>query len=536
MKNAMKKLLSLVLVAMLLVSVVPMGAMAAESGGTVYVKIKIDSDENSFEAIPVEIKKGEATVAELLKYKIDIGQYVPVDCEFKHAWTEGMGGARGDMNTVVKVGETIELLYVHTQTEPETDPQPEPTPYSVNVVVKLDGKEKDAFKAEINGETTTVGNLIDYKIGMDLSNYDFTQAWVVGSGDTYLGRDGVVNAGDTVHIAFNKKPTPTEKPTEDVKPITVVVKVDKSDNVVAKPTKVPANGKSSKVGDLLTYVWNADWNNVYEFSHAWVVGSGDERLSINGTVKAGEEVHIMLKRLNDVEEVEMTVKVHFAKNMTKSKTFTVYKGSKIDIGTLLEEEGIIESEYDIYDIYLGKTLVNKNNNVVTVNDNNTYDVYMYDTDDNGDEDLHKSAGDAYLNIYLEENLKKPAKRLVINGSAASDSRVSLDEVKKIVKEYFVAKDSDGIIYDGLYMKEGNWKDKWANDEDKHTVIENVNAMRNDGDVTFIVVIDNAKAKSNNGDPSNPKTGDDIYMTVTVMGLSAAALCAVYFVSKKRAVR
>ena len=40
--------------------------------------------------------------------------------------------------------------------------------------------------------------------------------------------------------------------------------------------------------------------------------------------------------------------------------------------------------------------------------------------------------------------------------------------------------------------------------------------------------------TNKPDTSNPKTGDAVYMVVTVMGLSAAAMAAAYYVSKKRA--
>ena len=51
-----------------------------------------------------------------------------------------------------------------------------------------------------------------------------------------------------------------------------------------------------------------------------------------------------------------------------------------------------------------------------------------------------------------------------------------------------------------------------------------------------MVRDAKRISSGVADSSNPKTGDAIYMAVTVMALSGTALAAAYIFSKKRAVK
>ena len=46
----------------------------------------------------------------------------------------------------------------------------------------------------------------------------------------------------------------------------------------------------------------------------------------------------------------------------------------------------------------------------------------------------------------------------------------------------------------------------------------------------------SSSSSSNADTSNPKTGDSTYIPMTILGLSAASLMAVYFFTKKRVVR
>lgn len=116
---------------------------------------------------------------------------------------------------------------------------------------------------------------------------------------SYKGGDGV-GLGDTIrtgvagiYVAYDA-PAQQDPPEAVVAPISITVKVDNSDNVVWTGSKVPANGKSSLVKDLLSYVWNSDWDNAYTFHHAWV-SERQTNLGQNDEVYAGETLYIALE-------------------------------------------------------------------------------------------------------------------------------------------------------------------------------------------------------------------------------------------------
>ena len=142
----------------------------------------------------------------------------------------------------------------------------------------------------------------------------------------------------------------------------------------------------------------------------------------------------------------------------------------------------------------------------------------------------------YLNIYKDTLVGSPDKRVEITNGIALDGLVSLEEAKTVVKNYYTAKDSDGISYDGLYIAEGNWVANYGADTQKYDSI-NAGEMRQTGTVYINVMIGNAKAKTTaTADSSNPKTGDTIFVPFMVMGVTATALAAAYIFGKKRIAR
>ena len=155
---------------------------------------------------------------------------------------------------------------------------------------------------------------------------------------------------------------------------------------------------------------------------------------------------------------------------------------------------------------------------------------------NGSTGSNKFPYPVYLNIYKDTLVGSPDKRVEITKGAALDGTVTLSEVKNVVKNYYTAKDSDGISYDGLYIAEGNWVADYVDDTAKHDSID-AGTMRQTGTVYINVMIGNAKAKSSStADASNPKTGDAIFVPMMVMGLTGTALAAAYVFGKKRIAR
>ena len=148
---------------------------------------------------------------------------------------------------------------------------------------------------------------------------------------------------------------------------------------------------------------------------------------------------------------------------------------------------------------------------------------------------------ANFNLNLKDIIafSLTAKTINITEGIALDGKVTLDEVKTVVKNYYTAKTSDGIKYDGLYMAKGNWVGNFVNDTQKYTTIEDTNEFRKESEVHINVMITNANAKSTTNekaDKTNPKTGDMIFIPVIFMVVSGAAIAGVYFYNKKRNAR
>ena len=472
MKNAMKKIMGLLLVAVLLVSAVPFQALAAEGDYTVHVWVKDTNDKKIADSVYPEEAGQNSTVGRYLRNMAK--NFAEVDADAFNRATITIGGKNNPIGLDDEVTQSSDLYIVLNAAEPKpTDPPAAETPaaedYTVKVTVK-DAKKDLATGTytEVAGQNSTVARYLRNMAknnGINLDNYTVEKYWVkngdTGSDGKYVDEDYAVTKSSSVVIKLAEKEAakPTEpKPTEPAaEAIKVVVKVNTSDNVVKTFEKVPANGKSAKVGDLLTYGWSKDWDNVYEFDHAWN-HTTQEEVTKSQSVKAGETLYIMLKNANGGSS---------SGNGSSSNKFP-YK--------------------------------------------------------------------VYLHVYLNNNIGEPDRNINITNTLATDGVVSMSEVKNLIPTYYSAKNSDGIGYDGLYLAKGNWVKDYVTDSNKVDKLKDVDVRTGEEYVHINVMITNAKAKSSStADSSNPKTGDAIFMTITVMGLSAAALTGMYFYDKKRKV-
>ena len=140
----------------------------------------------------------------------------------------------------------------------------------------------------------------------------------------------------------------------------------------------------------------------------------------------------------------------------------------------------------------------------------------------------------YLHVYTNNNIGEPDRNINITNTLAVDGVVSMSEVKNLIPDYYKAKNSNGISYDGLYLAKGNWVKDYVTDANKYEKLNDVDVRTGEEYVHINVMITNVTSKSTStADTSNPKTGDAIFMTITVMGLSAAALTGLFFYDKKR---
>lgn len=445
MKNAMKKLMSLVLVAILLVSAVPFQA-SATTGNTVNLEVKYNDDTPIFGPEDVAIQYDTASAQSLLN------AYITAEYEgITKTYIREKAGAAPIDGTDVPAG-YMATIVVSKKATPDPVPTPAPAPVAKNVTVrvKVDGAEEAPKTIACQYDAASVESLLNNAKAGWSSDYKFVTCWIKGTGE-YVGLNDQIAVGSEVVIAIEKKAAA-------VSPINIVVKVESSNNIVWTGSKVPANGKNANVKDLLDYCWNSDWDSVYTVDHVWS-SEQQKNVSSSESVNAGDTVSFLLNK----------------KNSTTSSTGT------------------------------SSTTTNK---------------FPYPV---------------YLNIYKDTTVGSPDKRVEITNGIALDGIVSLSEVKTVVANYYNAKNSYGIGYDGLYLAEGNWVANYVADTQKYDTIK-AGEMRQNGTVYINVMISNATAKTTStstADSSNPKTGDSIFMPVAVLGISASALATAFFFANKK---
>ena len=444
MKNTMKKLLSLVLVAMLLVCAVPFQAAATEADAkTVKVNVYVDDVLTADKTITV--KSGESiTLNEELAKSL-----VKSDKAFVK-WTGASGNeANGQVIPYEKIPANYSVnLYVKKVVEDTRVDAKVPVKIYVDGSYVRDGE----ITVPVDGSVT-----LTKELGLKLVREDKEFVKWTGASDNeatdvtikYAGIDD----GYSLKLFVN-----TKKAEEPVKPITVKI-VDAKGNAIAKEFQVtPVNGKYSVIGDILTQRWKGDWKDSYEF----VTAKSDEKggtLSLSTNINAGDTLVVTLK----------------AKSTSTDNT-----------------------------------------------NNGTTNKFPYKV---------------YLHIFKDNKVDDPAKTINITEGIALDGKVTLDEVKTVVKNYYTAKTSDGIKYDGMYLAEGNWVGNFVNDTKKYDTISDTNEMRKTREVHINVMITNANAKSSEkADKTNPKTGDMIFIPVIFMVVSGAAIAGVYFYTTKRSAR
>lgn len=531
MKNAMKKLLSLVLVAMLLVSVLPLGAMAAETNNVYYEVWKDGSLQTS----------GNRTYPSTTTLGAVLSNVYEVPSDYDVAYEKnGDTGATADwsindddnVNVNVKFTLTKKNIYVKVAVNGGGENE---TTKPINTELTLDESLLTSFNLYLDA-----GKAIDY--------------WMVGNQRYEKGSSYTVTA-PVVITCFQKAGG-----TSSGGSTTTSHKVqffDVNDNVVWYIDV--ANGSNVDTADntTTTQVTYAEQNVGTKAGYTFDGWQIEKTGTVYSTQSASQvpitgatNFYPKFTQNSAPSTTKYTVRF-FDANNANHWTIEVDAGSTIDIAdnNSTTKIGWAESNVGVKSGHTfsgwrkngeGETLSTATVAQLAINSNTSfYPVFTKDSSSSSNSGSTKFVNDIYLNIYLNGKVDSPAKSVKLNGyTIISDDVINLTEVLTVVDDYYTAVDANkGLILDGLYLTKGNFVSNYATDSGKSSSIGDLTAKRYESTVGINVMVTNAKAKtSSTADSSNPKTGDAIFAPVAVLTLSTAALAAVYFISKKRVVR
>lgn len=530
MKNTMKKLLSLVLVAMLLVCAVPFQAAAAEEAENLTVKTYVDGKYVTDKHVSVKPGDSLTLTKELAETLVEDNNK-----EFVR-WTnmkdeETTGPISYDNLKKANANGYYVNLYLNKKVvDTRVDAK-------VPVEIYVDGSyaRKGEITVPVDGSVK-----LTKELGLSLVNADKEFVKWTGSSNNEA-TDVTITYDGVDKDYFLKLYVNTKKAEEPAKVITTYIVDDKGKAISSDTNFTPANGKSAVISDILTYRWLSTWKDSYEFVTAKSNEKGND-LSLSTTINVGDTLTVTVKAKSGSTPEAGTVRVTFYGTDGKAvSTYNVTSGSSIDSKKVSDAQSKadnktgytfkgwkIDNKGDLYTSAQVAKLVIKGN----------VDFYAYlekDTTTTNNKFPYK----VYLHIFKDNKVDDPAKTINITEGIALDGKVTLDEVKTVVKNYYTAKTSDGIKYDGMYLAKGNWVGNFVNDTQKYTTIEDTNEFRKESEVHINVMITNANAKSTTNekaDKTNPKTGDMIFIPVIFMVVSGAAIAGVYFYNKKRNAR
>lgn len=534
MKNTMKKLLSLVLVAMLLVCAVPFQAAAA-STETVKVPVNVYIDGTlSTAKKEISLNPGETVT---LNEEVALSLLTKNDKEFVK-WTDRDGNKTSGTidyegaKTAVPNGYFVSVWY---KTKVVEDTRVDA---KVPVEIYVDGSynRKGEITVPVDGSVK-----LTKELGLSLVNSDKEFVKWTGSSSNDDATDVTITYGGVDKDYFLKLYVNTKKAEETPKYITTYIVDDKGNAISSDTDFEPVNGKSAVISDIMTYRWLKGWENSYEFVTAKSAKLGN-KLTASTTINVGDTVTITVKAKGSSTPEAGTVRVTFYGTDGKAvSTYNVTSGSKIDSKKVSDAQ----SKADVKTGYTfkgwkidndGKLYTSAQVADLTIKGN--VDFYAYLEKDTTTTN-NKFPHEVYLQIYKDTKLSAPDKTIKISDGIAVDGVVSMKEVQSVVKNYYTAKNSDGIQYDGLYLAEGNFAGNYVTDSGKQDSFDDINARRQERNVHINVMITNANAKSNTtekADKTNPKTGDMIFIPVIFMVVSGAAIAGVYFYNKKRNAR
>lgn len=344
MKNTMKKLLSLVLVAMLLVCAVPFQAAATEADTSKQItfKVIVDGQDGDPEVIVREPQNGKATIGAMLDNWYKLGYK-----EIKSAYitdANGNGQTAGEpiADVVVEAGESVTVRIVPKDEEPTPSEKPTEAPVENNLIrfqIRFDDSDKTTYTkiaTPENGESAVIANLLTYWYGADWNkSYKFERAYSENRKETYTDVNTTVYVDDTVSVRLT-----TIKKDDDTTG-TIRVTFYDTDNKAVSTYKVNSGDTidSKKVSDAQS---KADNKTGYTFKGWKINNKGDLYTSAQVAgiaIKSDVEFYAQLEKdsSGNVNKAPWLVKLYIYKDTKLGSADKV-----IDITDGIAADGVVD--------------------------------------------------------------------------------------------------------------------------------------------------------------------------------------------------
>ena len=480
MKTVSKKLLSLLLVAMLLVSAVPFQAFAAEGDITVWVVEQpntVPMSEDDCFTVPAGTTDAE------------------IFAEYKRL------GGTGTFVSIETDG-SEKLLTVAPASSGETGGETSGTSMTLYVYDKNDNK------VETKTAVVDAADVLAWQDDVMDNVADILAAF----GSAYSASDVVSGFANSKQVVLQLKSATNPGAGENVV-ADVILKTDCCGNV---PAKV-----GQKYLDVLPTPAKPGQDFAYWYSE-----------NLGGIVKAG-----------DIIEADDVLTAYWQSPNKYTLTFIDERGTEPDveyfkqvaygsaIGSLptpAERDGYI---FEGWYLDAAAKIITSNTVYEWAGNSTAYARWKLESDTEGEPmgGTHEKTGKVYLEIYVNGDTENLKKRVDIT-SYAADDKITRAEAQAVVKKYITAKAGYTLSYDGLF-DDALW---WEYKHDPETNGKEYVIVNRDGDDYVFVMVNNVKTVA--ADPTNPKTGDMVLpAAMTMMMVSGLAAAAVYVIGKKRRV-
>lgn len=508
MKTVFKRLFSLMLVAMMLVSVLPFQASAEEvtvENGNKYDKLVYGY---TVRAEDVTAKK---TVADIYQM-IVAGNNPPAEYTTIECVTPNSSVSKDDATTAVTEGTYYSFAFMKLISKST------PVKVTVGTEVKQDGN------MDIAAAGCKVSDVLA-TLGIDNSGYDVNP-----------GLGTAVVPGTAIEITLSTRPNP-----ESIALYYRNEGTDMSDKTAdAFATYTTLNTPGGVVPELFVGSWVRDnKNEKYNFV-SWTSnpdGTGT-KLSKGMTLTYNSPTTYYAQYTKDTTVLnriqfyavpfvdgiaQPAVKLNYSLDLAKNDAVSSALSSdevKLDLQNAIDGAGYgYDFAWTAGTYYLNSACTTGLSTTTTVDSGlNIYLKVEY-------------TGKNTVLVYPHKSYNDDPRPIQMKGYALGDA-VEFDDVYTAVRNYYTFSKSNML---GLFDDED-----WAQIKDAGSSTSKYpNGAANmvvEGDNLVIhVLLTSVSSSSSSNNSDNPKTGDSVLLTFVVMGLSASALATLYFLNKKKQV-